>query len=115
MRKPGLILLLNVALFSVAQAQQRGVLPQDYYQMTAVGSVAMSPRGDFVAFAVTTVVDDENTRHREIWLQQLERGRPVGDPFRFTDPTVESSSPRWSPDGSVLAFSSRRGDDRNSI
>ncbi|UCD24466.1 MAG: PD40 domain-containing protein, partial [Gemmatimonadota bacterium] len=110
-----LVLLLSVVLVAGAPAQERGVLPQDYYDMTFVGNVAVSPTGDMVAFVVTTVVEDKNTRHREIWLQQLERGRPAGQPFRFTDPTVESSSPRWSPDGSLLVFSSRRGDDRNSV
>jgi dipeptidyl aminopeptidase/acylaminoacyl peptidase len=104
------VLILSAA---TAAAQTRGVLPQDYYRMTFVGDVAVAPTGAYVAFTVTTVVEDKNTRHREIWLQRLERGRPAGAPFRFTDPTEESSGPRWSPDGSVLAFSSRRGDDRN--
>jgi len=115
MRRVLLLLFLNIAFVVSASAQERGVLPQDYYEMTFVSNVALSPAGDLVAFVTTTVVEDENTRHREIWLQQLDDGRPVGEPFRFTDPTVESSSPRWSPDGSVLAFSSRRGDDSNSV
>lgn len=115
MRRVLLFLFLNIVLVASASAQERGVLPQDYYDMTFVGSVAVSPAGDMVAFVVTTVVEDKNARHREIWLQQLDDGRPMGEPFRFTDPTVESSSPRWSPDGSAMAFSSRRGDDRNSV
>ena len=115
MRRVLLSFFLNVVLVATASAQERGVLPQDYYDMTFVGNVAVSPAGDMVAFVVTTVVEDKNTRHREIWLQQLDAGQPVGEPFRFTDATVESSSPRWSPDGSILNFSSRRGDDRNSV
>jgi dipeptidyl aminopeptidase/acylaminoacyl peptidase len=108
------VLLLGAAAGS-AVAQNRGVLPQDYYRMTFVSDVQLSPAGDYVAFTVQTVLEDKNARHQEIWLQRLDRGRPVGAPFRFTDPTVESSSPRWAPDGAVLAFSSRRGDDRNTI
>jgi dipeptidyl aminopeptidase/acylaminoacyl peptidase len=104
-----------VCLAGGISAQDRGVLPQDYYRTTFVGNVAMAPTGDMVAFVVTTVVEEENTRHREIWMQQLENGQPAGEPFRFTDPTEESTSPRWSPDGSLLAFSSRRGDDRNGV
>jgi dipeptidyl aminopeptidase/acylaminoacyl peptidase len=116
MRRSLLIAALALALAaSVARAQSRGVLPQDYYQMVFVGNVAMAPGGDLVAFTVTTVLEDKNKRHTEIWLQRLRDGQPDGEPFRFTDPTEESSSPRWSPDGSTLAFSSRRGDDRNNV
>ena len=112
--RPGVAVpLLLVVVTTTAAAQQRGVLPQDYYRLATVGDVEVSPTGGYVAFTVTTVVEDKNRRHREIWLQRLDRGRPDGAPFRFTDPTEESSSPRWSPDGTVLAFSSRRGDDRN--
>jgi dipeptidyl aminopeptidase/acylaminoacyl peptidase len=115
MRWVSLALILNLAVGTAGSAQERGILPQDYYEITNVSGVQISPRGDLVAFVVTTVVEEENTRHREIWMQQIERGRPVGEPFRLTGPTEESSSPQWSPDGSVLQFSSRRGDDRNSI
>ncbi|MGD8726931.1 MAG: prolyl oligopeptidase family serine peptidase, partial [Gemmatimonadales bacterium] len=115
MRRAIPILALALAVAKAGSAQDRGVLPQDYYRMTLVSDVAMSPAGDMVAFVVTTVVEEKNARHREIWMQQLDDGRPAGEPFRFTDPTEESSSPRWSPDGSLLAFASRRGDDRNSV
>jgi dipeptidyl aminopeptidase/acylaminoacyl peptidase len=105
-------LLLGGAVSS-AVAQTRGVLPQDYYRMTFVSDVQVSPTGAYVAFTVTTVLEEKNKRHQEVWLQRLERGRPAGPPFRFTDPTEESAAPRWSPDATLLAFTSRRGDDRN--
>jgi len=114
MRSP-IVLLLSLVAVATASAQTRGVLPQDYYRMTFVSSPEVSPTGAYVAFTVQTVVEAKNRRHQEIWLQRLEKGKPAGAPFRFTDPTEESSGPRWSPDGSVLAFSSRRGDDRNSV
>ncbi|HET7039371.1 MAG TPA: DPP IV N-terminal domain-containing protein, partial [Gemmatimonadales bacterium] len=104
---------LLAAAAAAAAAQSRGVLPQDYYRMTFVSDVQVSPTGAHLAFTVQTVVEEKNARHQEIWLQRLERGRPAGAPFRFTAPTYESSDPRWSPDGTVLAFSSRRGEDRN--
>ena len=93
-----------------ATAQTRGLLPADYYAEVGVGEVAISPDGGLVAFTVTTVVEEENRRHREIWIQQLRGGRPEGEPFRFTDPTREASGPRWSPDGRTLSFRSPRGD-----
>ena len=96
-------------------AQNAGYTPELYYQLVGVGEVAVSPSGAYVAFTVTTVVEAENRRHREVWLQPLSGGRPDGDPFPVTSANEESSGPRWSPDGSLLAFSSSRGDDPNPV
>jgi dipeptidyl aminopeptidase/acylaminoacyl peptidase len=103
------LLLLVVS----GEAQSRGFQPTDYYDVVTVGEVAMAPLGDMVAFTLTRVVEEENRRQREIWMQPLSNGRPDGAPFRFSDPTEKSSAPRWSPDGSVLSFQSKRGDDDN--
>ncbi len=94
-------------------AQVRGYTPERYYDLVGVGDVAVAPDGSHVAFTVTTVDEERNRRHREIWLQPLIDGRTSGDPFPVTSPTEDSSSPRWSPDASLLAFSSTRGDDPN--
>ena len=91
-------------------AQNRGLRPTDFYSEVGVGEVAISPDGALVAFTVTTVNEEDNRRHREVWMQELRAGRPEGEPFRFTDPTREVNAPRWSPDSRVLSFQSRRGD-----
>ena len=98
-----------------AGAQNPGYAPDLYYRLVGVGEVAAAPDGGHVAFTVTTVVEDENRRHREVWLQPLAGGRPAGDAFPVTSSNEESSGPRWSPDGSLLAFSSSRGDDPNPV
>ena len=108
------VLFLLTAIVAPALAQQRGVIPEDYYRMVSVGEVAVSPDGQMVAFTRTTVVEDSNRRQREIWVQRLRNGQPEGEPYRFTDPSRNSSSPRWSPDGSVLSFQSQRGADNES-
>ena len=94
-------------------AQRRGLQPADYYDLVTVGDVAVSPEGDLVAFTATRILEDENRRRREIWMQALENGRPDGDPYSFSAPTGDSYAPRWSPDGSLLSFTSKRGDDDN--
>ena len=96
-------------------AQSPGYTPESYYRLVGVGDVAVAPDGGHVAFTVTTVVEEENRRHREIWLQSLSAGRPAGNAFPVTSSSEESSGPRWSPDGSLLAFSSSRGDDPNTV
>jgi len=100
---------------AAATAAQEGYTPDRYYDLVGVGEVAVSPGGGHVAFVVTTVVEEENRRHREVWLQPLQAGRPSGEAFRITSPNEDSSGPRWSPDGSLLSFTSRRGDDPNPI
>lgn len=104
----GLFTVASAPRAELATAQSRGYVPTDYYALVTVGSVAVSPSGALVAFEVTRVVEEENRRHREIWMQALSGGRPEGAPYRFTTAVAEAWSPRWSPDGSVLTFLSER-------
>ncbi len=105
-------ILLATILPSLCFAADRGIVPADYYKEITPGELAISPNGSLLAFTVTTVVEKDNKRHREIWMQDLANAE--AKPFRFTSPEDESSSPVWSPDGSILSFQSKRGDDKNS-
>ena len=110
-RRLPLVAVLAIALLGAAhspEAAQRPIRPlrlDDYYRVVNVGSPAMSPDGTRVAVVVTTVLEDENRRHRAIWLADTDG---VHRPRRVTNPAHEASSPVWSPDGSLLAFNSRR-------
>ena len=111
---PGVAWALWAAMAWPTSAQQRGFQPADYYDLVSVGDVVVSPEGDLVAFTMTRILEEENRRLREVWMQALENGRPSGDPYRFTAPTWDSFAPRWSPDGALLSFTSQRGDEDNS-
>jgi dipeptidyl aminopeptidase/acylaminoacyl peptidase len=89
---------------ALAQDAGRSFTPQDWYRLAVVSSPAMSPDGRHVAFTVTTVKEGENERHSEVWLVETGGGEPV----RLTSPGTSSSNPRWSHDGSLLFFTSRR-------
>lgn len=108
-----LILTTGLHAWPAPAQTPRGLTPADYYKEVWVEEVAVRPQGDLVAFTVMTIVEKENRRHREIWLQTLSDGRPSGDAYRFTSPTEESAAPKWSPDGQVLAFTSKRDKDDN--
>lgn len=92
------------ALAQISQDVRSPTL-SDYYRMETVGSPAISPSGDRVAFVRTRIMEDKNRRHSEVWLVSTD-GQPV--PVRLTTPAFGASSPRWSPDGKILTFSSSR-------
>ncbi|HEY6330658.1 MAG TPA: S9 family peptidase [Blastocatellia bacterium] len=94
-----------------ATAGGRALGLADYYRVESATTPAISPDGRFVAFVRTYVIEAENRRENEIWLANADRS---GAPRRLTDPAVNASTPRWSPDGKLLAYSvSRRPAERN--
>ncbi len=96
--------LLIPSILSAQGAQPRAMQPNDWYRVTQVSQPAMSPDGRHVAMTVTTIPTGKNERHQEVWVVPT----AGGEPQRYTSPGTESSSPRWTPDGKYLLFSSNR-------
>src|SRR5579872_297999 len=94
------------ALIASATAfANRGVTPEDYFAFHFLSDAHISPDGKQIAY-VTTVVDQQrNRRNSSIWIVATD-GRSA--PRRLTSENFNSSSPRWSPDGFVIAFLSTR-------
>ena len=89
----GLLCLLLSPLAPI-RAQDRGFRPEDYYKIVNVSEAVVSPTGAYVAFTVTTVAEEENTRHEAIWLQPLRNGRPDGDTRRPSCTSCAKSATR---------------------
>jgi dipeptidyl aminopeptidase/acylaminoacyl peptidase len=96
--------VLAFASAAAAQQQGRAFTPNDWYRVTTVSQPAMAPDGRQVAFTVTTVDTVGNRRQSAVWVV----GTDGGEPVRYTTPGLESSAPRWSPDGRLLLFQSTR-------
>jgi dipeptidyl aminopeptidase/acylaminoacyl peptidase len=88
-----------------AQSVSRPFRATDYYRLVTVGEPQLAPDGRRVAFTVTTVVEDKDRRHSEIWMAATDGSTA---PFRYTSPVTDAASPVWSRDGSLLAFASKR-------
>ncbi|MGA2197712.1 MAG: hypothetical protein ABSH40_20780, partial [Bryobacteraceae bacterium] len=95
--------LASIALPAVSA--KRGVTAEDYFAFQSASDPHLSPDGRLVAYVVTTVDQARNRRDSSIWVVATE-GHSA--PQRLTAEGVNSSSPRWSPDGSRLAFLSSR-------
>jgi len=101
--------LVTIAVLTLAISTgvfaNRGVTPEDYFAFHFINDAKVSPDGKQVAYVVTVIDQKSNRRTSSIWLVSVD-GQSA--PRRVTAEGVNSNSPRWSPDGSKLAFVSSR-------
>ncbi len=91
---------------------KRPITAEDLLTLQNVGDVQISPDGAQVAFVRTITDTDKNKYRSGIWLVPADGSRP---PRQFTGGMWNDSSPRWSPDGTQIAFISDRRDETAQI
>jgi dipeptidyl aminopeptidase/acylaminoacyl peptidase len=64
----------------------------------------VSPDGGQVAFVLTEVDLEENSKKSDLWMVPVSQG----EPRRLTTASAPATRPRWSPDGQKMAFISAR-------
>lgn len=98
-------LFISFAFAPLARAQsKRPIAIDDIYRTQQVANPQCSPDGKWTAYTVTIIDHDADKRRTSIWMVNWEGTRSL----QLTTGSEDAGSPRWSPDGSYLAFLSAR-------
>ncbi len=107
-----ILVFLLVASFASAQTNQspgskRPMTFEDMMAMKRLGETAVSPDGKWLAYAVTTVDLNQNTKATESWLQRIQ-GPDSPAPFKVAVTQPGDSGIQFSQDGKRILFISGR-------
>ena len=99
-RRP--LLAVALALPGLVWAQGRPLAIEDYYRIRTVSAPELSPAGSWVAFTLSTRVEETNGNQSEVWLVPADGSAPAR---RVSEPGTNATGPEWV-DDSKLRFSS---------
>ena len=98
--------LMSLGLAGLAHAEPLSA--DAMWRLKRLGDPTISPDGRLAVLPVTSYDIDKNKGDTDLWLVPTKTGKPR----QLTSGDANDSSPAWSPDGSQIAFVSKRGDDK---
>ena len=85
-----------------------GMQPRDVFRLRSAADPRVSPDGGTVAYVVSWVDEESREPRSAIWAATVDGST---EPRRLTFGPKRDATPRWSPDGRWLAFTSARDSD----
>ena len=81
-----------------AQTRGRALTVEDYYRIKSIGGVSLSPDARWVAFTVSTRVEETNGNKSEVWLVPFDGSAAAR---RVGPDTGSATGPSWQSDGNL--------------
>ena len=116
MRNAAILAALLLSSFAAADTHAdeglRPVTHEDLWTMRRLATPVTSPDGEWAVVAVTEPAYKEEETVSDLWLVAVD-GKT--EPRRLTATNDSEDGVQWSPDGTRIAFSAKRGDDVSQI
>ena len=105
------VFLLLLTLPVYGQAQKSLATIDDFFTIQYVGSPAISPDGNWVAYTVRVQDFEKKSSETSVWMSPVSGGEALPMTMKGTS----SGNPQWSPDGRYLSFSASRNDSKSQV
>jgi dipeptidyl aminopeptidase/acylaminoacyl peptidase len=102
-----LLALGGFALAAQPPERTHDITIEDYFTQGFIYDCAISPDGRFVALTDLRWDLDANTRHTDVWVANVK----TKEMRRLTFDPASDGSPKWSPDGRWVYFTTSRGEE----
>ena len=86
--------------------KNRTITAEDLYKLFVISGVRLAPDGEHIVYSRQRVEAKTEKKYSNLWIVEVASGQ--GRQFTYGD--QNDVQPRWSPDGSQIAFLSNRGD-----